>query len=101
MNDSTNREGRPDGSALAFALQFYEDTLPASEPFAPLAELARSLPHNLLGVTEIAARLGVQPNTVTVWRRRHPTFPQPLVVLSMGPIWWASDVDAWQEGRQR
>ena len=53
----------------------------------------------LLGVTEVAARLGVKPNTVTVWRRRHPSFPEPLVVLAAGPVWWAPDVDAWAETR--
>jgi predicted DNA-binding transcriptional regulator AlpA len=53
----------------------------------------------LLGVTEIAARLGVKPNTVSIWRYRHPTFPQPLTNLSMGPVWWTGDVDKWVENR--
>lgn len=53
----------------------------------------------LLGVTEIAQRLKVKPNTVSIWRYRHPTFPAPIVVLSMGPIWWADDVDSWAAAR--
>lgn len=55
----------------------------------------------LLGVSEVANRLGVKVNTVQVWRRRHPDFPKPLTDLAGGPIWWAPDIDAWMEGRSR
>jgi predicted DNA-binding transcriptional regulator AlpA len=55
----------------------------------------------LLGVTEIAARLGVKPNTVSIWRIRHATFPAPIVELSMGAVWYWPDIDAWAEKRQR
>jgi hypothetical protein len=55
----------------------------------------------LLGVTEIGLRLGVKPNTVSIWRLRHRTFPAPLVTLSMGPVWYWPDVEAWAENRVR
>lgn len=59
----------------------------------------RPPPGALLGVSEVAARLGVKPNTVIVWRRRHADFPEPLVQLAAGPIWWAADIDAWSGSR--
>ena len=56
-------------------------------------------PAALLGVAEVAQRLGVKPNTVIIWRRRHADFPEPLAQLAAGPVWWAADVDAWSAGR--
>lgn len=50
---------------------------------------------SLVGVFEIAERLGVKVNTVQVWRRRHGSFPPPLVELAAGPVWWWPDVEVW------
>lgn len=58
-------------------------------------------PTSLLGVSEIAHRLGVKANTVSQWRLRNIGFPDPLVTLSMGPVWYAEDIDEWQARRKR
>lgn len=57
-------------------------------------------PAALLGVTEIAERYKVQPNTVSIWQIRHADFPTPLVVIGgRVKVWWAPDVDVWYESR--
>lgn len=45
----------------------------------------------LYGVREIAAELGVRPNTVAVWKHRGE-LPPPDAVLSTGPVWAASTI---------
>ena len=52
-------------------------------------------PTQLVGVREAAGALGVKSNTIHKWRERHPSFPEPLVMLSTGPVWWLPDLDAW------
>ena len=52
-------------------------------------------PTDLVGVAEIATRAGVKAQTVGVWRRRHPTFPEPLVSLACGDVWEWPVVAAW------
>ena len=49
----------------------------------------------IVGVTEIAGRLGVRVPTVQSWRRRHEGFPAPFVVLAAGPVWRWSEVQRW------
>jgi hypothetical protein len=49
----------------------------------------------IVGISEIAARAGVQPNTVKVWRQRHHDFPPPAAQLAMGPVWFWPDVEPW------
>lgn len=49
----------------------------------------------LVGVAEIADRLGVGTSVVHDWRRRHDAFPQPIARLSMGLIWSWPDVEDW------
>ena len=39
------------------------------------------------GVHEVSEHYGVQKQVVCNWRKRKPDFPQPYVVLAMGPIW--------------
>ena len=48
----------------------------------------------LVGVTEIAARLGLTPGAVSVWRSRGRLLP-PDVELAMGPLWLWARVEAW------
>jgi len=50
---------------------------------------------DLVGVAEIAERLGVGTSVVHDWRRRHPAFPQPVRRLSMGLIWAWPEVRRW------
>lgn len=48
----------------------------------------------LVGVPEIAERLGVDKRTVHRWRGRDD-FPTPLERLASGPVWDWPDVDQW------
>lgn len=50
---------------------------------------------DLVGVLELAQRADVATATVHSWRRRHADFPEPVVVLSTGPVWRWTDVAAW------
>jgi predicted DNA-binding transcriptional regulator AlpA len=56
----------------------------------------------LVGTTEIAARLGVQrPQVVHDWRRRHPEFPKPVAVVSRVGLWFWPDVEKWARATGR
>lgn len=50
---------------------------------------------DLVDVVEISRRAGTTPGTVHSWRRRHASFPAPLVVLAIGPIWTWAPVRDW------
>jgi hypothetical protein len=51
---------------------------------------------DLVGAAEIAERLGLTSSSVVRdWRRRHPAFPAPVLVLRMGPVWHWPAVEAW------
>jgi hypothetical protein len=52
-------------------------------------------PSDLVDQTEIARRAGVKVGTVRMWRQRHPDFPEPDAVLSIGPVWVWSKVAPW------
>ena len=50
----------------------------------------------LVGAAEIATRLGVsRPQVVHTWRRRYDDFPEPVLILDMGLIWYWPDVERW------
>lgn len=55
----------------------------------------------LVDVTKIAAKLGVQPNTVHQWRKRYPDFPEPFVQLAIGPVWYWAAVERWAKATGR
>lgn len=56
----------------------------------------------LVGAKEIADRLGVsRAQMVYEWRRRHPDFPKPVLVLSIGNIWYWPDVASWAKATGR
>ena len=58
----------------------------------------------LVGVTEIADRLGVaSPARIHDWRRRYKDFPKPEVSLAMGLVWYWPDIRKWAKrtGRLR
>lgn len=48
----------------------------------------------LLGVAEIAGRLGVSRQRVHQIRQRGG-FPAPVAQLASGDVWDAADIDAW------
>jgi hypothetical protein len=50
---------------------------------------------DIVGVAEIAQRAVIRPDTVHVWRHRHPSFPEPIAELAAGPVWSWSDVAMW------
>jgi hypothetical protein len=51
---------------------------------------------DLVGATEIAARLGLtQSRVVHQWRQRHVDFPAPIATLAMGMVWAWPDVERW------
>ncbi len=50
----------------------------------------------LVGAAEIAQRLGLaQAQTVHLWRRRYPEFPQPVAALKQALVWHWPDVLKW------
>ncbi len=53
------------------------------------------VPHHLMGVAEVADRLGVSRQRVDQLASSYPDFPQPEVELAAGRIWTAEAVDAW------
>lgn len=46
-------------------------------------------------VSAIAARSGRSLGVIHQWRRRHESFPAPIVVLATGPVWLWNEVQAW------
>ena len=51
--------------------------------------------HHLVGLTEIAAMLGLSRQRVHRIASTDPTFPKPQAELSAGLIWRRSHVEAW------
>ncbi len=49
----------------------------------------------LVGIAEIAERLGVSKQVVANWRARKPTFPRPVADLKSGPVWSKDVILAW------
>ena len=52
-------------------------------------------PSELLGLSEIALRLGVSHSTPNKWRARG-ILPDPDVTVSGTPIWYSETIDAWR-----
>lgn len=55
----------------------------------------RSLAQHLVGPAEIGSLLGVEANTINVWKVRHADFPRPVRRLKSGDVWDVRDVQAW------
>jgi hypothetical protein len=58
----------------------------------------------LAGPKEVGQVLGIQANTVNVWRRRVPgglEFPKPIVTLAGTNIWDIRDIIAWADTTNR
>jgi hypothetical protein len=60
-------------------------------------EQLRSLAEHLVGPAEIGDLLQVEPNTINVWKVRHPDFPQPVRRLKTGDVWDVREVRSWAE----
>jgi len=52
-------------------------------------------PDDIVGVAEIAERLGVGTSVVHDWRSRHESFPAPLLRRRMGLLWHWPEVFSW------
>lgn len=50
---------------------------------------------DLAGAAELARLLGVHTQTVHLWRRRHPDFPEPVLQLQQAMLWLWPDVESW------
>jgi predicted DNA-binding transcriptional regulator AlpA len=50
---------------------------------------------DLVGVTEIAAMLGVSRQRVDQLLKTHADFPTPVAELVGGRIWLRSEIEAW------
>lgn len=61
----------------------------------------RALAEYLVGPAEIGELLGVDANTVNVWKVRHPQFPAPVRRLRSGDIWDRREVIAWATATSR
>lgn len=51
---------------------------------------------DLVGVREIAERLGVPRGTVAIWRHREQ-MPEPEWTISSGPVWRWATIERWAE----
>jgi predicted DNA-binding transcriptional regulator AlpA len=51
--------------------------------------------HHLVGVTEIAAMLGVSRQRADQITRQYDDFPAPEVTLSTGRVWRRTRVERW------
>lgn len=49
----------------------------------------------LVGLTEIAMRAGVQKPVVSKWSVMYTDFPETCADLRTGPVWWWPDVENW------
>lgn len=52
-------------------------------------------PAQLVGATEIGARLDVDRKTVHLWRSRHDDFPEPVATIERTMVWYWPDVERW------
>lgn len=49
----------------------------------------------LVGIAEIAEQNDVTGPAVQNWRHRYEDFPEPIVVLRMGPVFDADEINEW------
>ncbi len=59
---------------------------------------------DLADAREVAALLGLShPNSVSLYQRRYPDMPRPVVDLGRGRprLWLRPDIDAWIDRRRR
>jgi hypothetical protein len=57
----------------------------------------RGLAAHIVGPAEIADLLGVEANTINVWKVRHSDFPAPIRRLKSGDLWDVREVRTWAE----
>jgi hypothetical protein len=50
---------------------------------------------DLVNLSEIGRRAGVQRSTVCNWRKRHKSFPEPFLELPVGAVWPWRSIERW------
>ena len=55
---------------------------------------------DLVGLEEIAGRVGVSGSTINDWLERFDDFPTPVVRVRMPPMWRWLEVERWMSRRQ-
>src|SRR5882757_8556873 len=55
----------------------------------------------LVGIAEIAAVAGVSTAAVANWRKRDPSFPQPVRELRAGPVFSTPAVRRWLHSKRK
>lgn len=59
-------------------------------------------PEDLIDATEVAAIIGLsRGSNVSLYRRRHDDFPEPLVEKSRCVLWRRQDVEQWAKATGR
>lgn len=57
---------------------------------------------DLVGAAEIALRLGLKhPQSVSLLKRRHRDFPEPIMSLAKAFVWAWPDIAAWARATGR
>jgi hypothetical protein len=54
---------------------------------------------DLAATGDLATEYGVRNSTITNWAGRYDDFPEPLVVLSTGPVYSKAHVREWHDER--
>lgn len=58
-------------------------------------------PTDLINAQEVAPIIGLtNPSGVSVYRRRHDDFPEPVVEKGQCVLWLRADVERWAKGRR-
>lgn len=76
---------------------FFGSASPSLREVADEDQELRALAGHLVGPAEIATLLGIEANTINVWKTRHVDFPPPVRRLKTGDVWDAREVLAWAE----
>lgn len=66
---------------------------------ARLTAAQQALLADIVGGVEIAERLGVTRAVISMWQKRYPDFPAPVIELSAGRFYRWTEVQAWHDRR--
>ena len=56
---------------------------------------------NVLNAGQVAAELGITANSVYVYSKRYPDFPQPVLEDSRCKMWLRAEIVRWKRERKR
>jgi len=57
-------------------------------------------PDDLVSPAEVAPIIGLtNPTGVSVYRKRYPEFPTPVIEKGKCVLWLRADIEAWARGR--